>query len=204
MSESIDQVKKRLRREAKATRAAAAAAVTDAASRVCRRLFEAIDSGTLDLPKGAPVSAYWPIGDEVDPRPIMARLVERGHPVGLPVMMEFGKPLVFRAWQPGQALTQAEFGLREPGRGAGEVVPQLLLVPLLAFDRAGYRLGYGGGFYDRTLALLAPDGARSVGLAYAGQELPDVPRDENDVPLDWLVTEEELLAIRGPVVESTA
>jgi 5-formyltetrahydrofolate cyclo-ligase len=192
----IDDEKRRLRAEAKRRRAAAAAAAPGAGEALCRRLIAALDQGTMALARGAAVSAYWPKGDELDPRPAMSALVARGHPIGLPVVAAQAAPLVFRRWAPGDRLEPAGFGLYEPAGDRPELTPELLLVPLLAFDRSGTRLGYGGGFYDRTLAGLQSGGrALAVGIAYAGQELPELPRGSRDRALDWIVTEGETIAI---------
>lgn len=136
------------------------------------------------------------MGSELDPRPLMQALDGRGHGLALPVVAGAGRPLVFRAWTPGDPLRPAAFNTREPSPDKAEVTPRVVLVPLLAFDRAGYRLGYGGGFYDRTLAGLRAAGtALAVGLAFAGQEVESVPRDVNDRRLDWIVTEAEAIRI---------
>jgi 5-formyltetrahydrofolate cyclo-ligase len=194
----IDDEKKRLRAEAKRRRAAAAAAASGVGEALCRHLIAALDQGTIPLAQGAAVSAYWPKGDELDPRPAMAALVARGHPIGLPVVVAQAAPLVFRRWAPGDRLEPAGFGLRVPAADRPEVTPELLLVPLLAFDRSGTRLGYGGGFYDRTLARLQSAGRPlAVGIAYAGQELPELPRGPRDRALDWILTEGETIAIGG-------
>jgi 5-formyltetrahydrofolate cyclo-ligase len=145
---------------------------------------------------GTTVSAYWPLDDEFDPRPLFMALHARGHPIGLPVVAGRGRPLLFRQWLPDMELVHGTFRVMTPPTDAPEVVPDLLLVPLLAFDRAGYRLGYGGGFYDRTIARLrAERAALAVGVAFAAQEVPAVPRDDTDQPLDWIVTEREALRV---------
>lgn len=179
--------KRKLRETARARRAAIDAALRASAARaVARHVLDAVP-----IPKGAVVSGYWPIGDELDIRPLLAALDRRGHPLCLPVVTGRGQPLVFRAWRPGDALTPAPFGTRVPPEDAPERVPHALLVPLLAFDKAGYRLGYGGGFYDRTLARLrASDPATlAVGVAFAAQEVAAVPHAATDERLDWIVTE---------------
>jgi 5-formyltetrahydrofolate cyclo-ligase len=136
------------------------------------------------------ISGYWPLGDEIDPRPLLQALAGRGLPLALPAIRAAGEPLDFRAWRPGDALRPARFGTREPLPEAPLVQPGLLLVPLLAFDAAGYRLGYGGGFYDRSLALLRRTGdILAVGLAYAAQQVAAVPREATDQALDLVVTE---------------
>lgn len=139
---------------------------------------------------GAVVSFYWPMGDEADPRALAARLAARGHALALPVTVKKGAPLVFRAWREGDRLIVHAFGMHEPVATAPEVKPDVLLVPLLAFDARGHRLGYGGGFYDRTLAAL--DIKLAIGIAYAGQETETLPIHERDHPLDMVVTERGL------------
>jgi len=148
------------------------------------------------FPAGCPVSAYWPMGTEIDPRPLIEALFGRGHTIGLPVTVGRGTALVFRSWVPGLALVSGGFGTQIPGPAQPALVPEVLLVPLLAFDRCGFRLGYGGGFYDRTLAALRAAGpVRALGLAYAGQEVTKVPRDTHDQGLDWIVTESEAIEV---------
>lgn len=152
----------------------------------------------LKPPQGATVSGYWPFGGELDPRPLMERLYAGGHVLALPVIAGRGLPLIFRRWQPGQALEAGAHGIPVPGPAVAEIVPRLLLVPLLAFDRDGYRLGYGGGYYDRTLARLKAEGeALAVGLAFAAQEVDAVPHEGQDQRLDWIVTEREAIALEG-------
>lgn len=141
-------------------------------------------------PLGAAVAGYWPMGDEVDIRPLLAALAERKHPLALPVTPPRGQPLLFRRWKPGDALRPGPLGTSYPAEGE-EVRPDWLLVPLLAFDRAGRRLGYGGGYYDRTLAALP--GAVAVGCAHAVQEMPEVPAGPGDVRLPWVATENEAI-----------
>jgi 5-formyltetrahydrofolate cyclo-ligase len=183
---SLAERKRALRRTAKARRAEAAAAAPEAGRALARHLQVRV----VPAP-GAPLAGYWPMGDEIDPVPALEAFYEAGHPIGLPVMPGPAQPLRFRAWRPGDALVDGGFGTRVPAPGAAEIVPRLLLVPLLAFDRAGYRLGYGGGFYDRTLAALrARDrGVLAVGVGYRAQEVDAVPRDANDQRLDLIVTE---------------
>jgi 5-formyltetrahydrofolate cyclo-ligase len=189
MTTTLDEQKRRLRAVAKTRRAAAqageGAAGEGAAEAVSRNLRAAVP-----LPANAVVSAYWPMGSELDPRPLMRELQGAGHQIALPVVLEANQPLVFRAWSPGDDLEPAAFNTQIPSADKPELTPGVVLAPLLAFDRRGYRLGYGGGFYDRTLDILRNCGeVLAIGLAYAGQEVPAVPHDPNDKRLDWIVTE---------------
>jgi len=146
-------------------------------------------------PKGAIIAGYWPMGDEMDPRPLMLALASRGHAMALPVTPPRGQPLAFRAWAPGAILRHGPMGTSEPFAGE-ELRPDVLLVPLLAFDRAGRRLGYGGGYYDRTLAALL--GAKAIGIAYAGQEMPEVPAGPQDMRLPLIATEDSVIICGDP------
>ena len=142
------------------------------------------------LPEGAIVSAYWPMGDELDPRPLIQQLHAKGVSICLPVVVGKGLALAFRRWTPATRFVPGGFKTEVPEPSAPEVVPSVLLVPLLAFDLAGYRLGYGGGFYDRTLTKLRAAGRiTAIGFAYEGQLVDAVPRAEYDQPLDAILTE---------------
>ena len=148
--------------------------------------------------RDAVVSGYHPTGSELDPRPLLAMLRSQGHEIALPVVLERGAPLIFRAWREGNAMSEGAFGVREPLPEASEVKPDVLLVPMLAFDRRGFRLGYGGGFFDRTLASLRQDGAPiAIGIAFAAQEVDRVPVAEYDQPLNWIITEREAIETGG-------
>lgn len=139
---------------------------------------------------GTVVSGYWPIRDEIDPRPLLLVLHGRGCLCALPTVSDLDQPLVFRRWTPDAVLAPGRFGVMEPGPKADVLDPAVLLVPLLAFDAAGFRLGYGAGFYDRSLKALRTKGpVVAIGLAFAGQEVTAVPHDDDDEPLDWLVSE---------------
>lgn len=135
------------------------------------------------------VSAFYPIGDELDPMPLLERLLGEGYGVCLPVMAGKGLPLVFRAWKPGDPLNEVTWGIKEPLAAAPVIEPDIVLAALLAFDDRGYRLGYGGGFYDRTIARLKTiKPAVVIGLAYDELRVDAVPHNDYDQPVDWILT----------------
>ncbi len=137
---------------------------------------------------GAPVAGYAAMRTEIDPAAALEAASRQG-PVALPVIVASGQPLRFRRWHPGRAMERGTFGAMIPAAGDW-VVPQVLVVPLVAFTRTGGRLGYGGGFYDRTLAALrAERPTLAIGFAYAAQQAPDLPLEGTDEPLDLIVTE---------------
>lgn len=181
---NLTALKADLRRRALAARQSAHEAAPDAGERLVQHFPFQL------LAPGAVVSGYWPLPGEIDPRPLMQAFAKRGARLALPVIVAPGSALVFRAWQAGDVLEPRAFGLMEPRESAAELVPDILLVPLLAIDPDGNRLGFGQGYYDRTLAGLRADGAPlAVGLAYEAQLVAAVPVDEFDQPLDWTVTE---------------
>ena len=137
---------------------------------------------------GRVISGYWPIRTEIDPRPALHELAG-DYDLCLPVVEGRGQPLTFRRWAPGMALVPGAFGAKIPEIDE-KLVPDILIVPLAAFDEAGYRLGYGGGFYDRTLQKLRAVGPRTaIGFAYDIQKCGAVPREATDQRLDLIVTE---------------
>lgn len=139
---------------------------------------------------GRPLAGYMAMRTEIDPAEAMAA---HTGPVGVPVILGPGQPLKFREWTPGCALVEGEFGARIPAEGAW-IEPEVVVVPLVGWDRRGYRLGYGGGFYDRTLELLrARRPTLAIGFAFAAQELPEVPIEPTDQRLDAIVTEAGVL-----------
>lgn len=197
-SRDIVQQKAALRADMRAGRKALidskASFRADAAARVVDHFFLQID-----IAAGVAVSAFWPLADEFDTRPLLAALHERGHACLLPTVVARRAPLIFRQWTPQSRLTPGSFGVLEPAADAPEHRPALLLVPLLAFDAHGFRLGYGGGYYDRTLAALRAGEPRAtaVGLAFSAQEVDEVPRDASDEPLDCLLSETGLKRFDG-------
>jgi 5-formyltetrahydrofolate cyclo-ligase len=135
------------------------------------------------------VSGFCAIGDEIDPLALLTKLSTDGHRVCLPVMQGKGLPLLFRTWNPGDPMKTTIWGIAEPLPTASRVEPDVLLVPLLAFDSMGYRLGYGGGFYDRTLAeLRVRKPVIAIGLAFDEQRVDSVPHVDYDQRLDWVLT----------------
>jgi 5-formyltetrahydrofolate cyclo-ligase len=162
---------------------------------------EALLAHGLDLCRRLPhgvVSGYLPIRNELDPQPLMRALAAQGCRLALPVIVTKWAPLTFRAWSLGDVLVEAEFGLREPAADAPEVQPDLLLVPLAAYDAEGFRIGYGGGYYDRTLALYrACRKVNAIGIAYREQEVPVFAHEPHDQRLDYLLSPDGLLSF-GP------
>ncbi|MBC58150.1 MAG: 5-formyltetrahydrofolate cyclo-ligase [Confluentimicrobium sp.] len=145
---------------------------------------------------GRVVSGYMPIRTEASPLPAMLGMIGLS-PVTVPVIQGEGLPLIFREWRPDSAMIDGPFGALVPADG-DFLAPQVLIVPLLAFDRRGYRLGYGGGYYDRTLQALRASGpVLAIGFAYAAQEMAEVPTEDTDQPLDMVVTEAGALALAG-------
>lgn len=181
---TVESEKNRLRQMALATRERLAAGLPDAGARI------AAHAGALDLAGGGPVAGYWPMRHEADPRPLMEALAARGVALALPVVVREREPLAFRAYAPGDALESGPFGTRAPAPGMPDVVPAHILVPLLAFDATGARLGYGAGYYDRTLrALRRAGGVFAVGVAFSGQEVAALPCGPHDERLDAVITE---------------
>lgn len=144
--------------------------------------------------RGVPLSGYMPIRTEIDPLPAMAEAAAHG-PVCVPVIRGAGQPLSFSRWEPGAAMTEGPFGAQIPAI-EDFLVPEILIVPLVAFDLNGGRLGYGGGFYDRTLERLRSAGPTlAIGFAYEAQQADDLPLEPTDQPLDMLVTEHRVLSL---------
>ncbi|MSP50397.1 MAG: 5-formyltetrahydrofolate cyclo-ligase [Alphaproteobacteria bacterium] len=139
---------------------------------------------------GAAVSGFYPMPPEIDVLPTLAWFAGRGHKVALPVVVGRKQPLIFRAWSPGTPIERGGLGIPFPSAESPEIVPEILMVPLLAFDRRGFRLGYGGGYYDRTLADLRARGpVLAIGVGFAFQEVEAVPDAPDDQPVDAIATE---------------
>lgn len=152
-----------------------------------------IENFPLELAKLSPVAGYWPVGTEIDDRPLLAALAKAGRTVALPRMETRAGPARFLAWMGTEPLSADAFGVPAPPATGADLAPRLILVPLLAFDRAGRRLGQGGGHYDRIISLYRAHGAVAAGLAYAEQEMGQVPAGAHDAYLDWVITPMEAI-----------
>jgi 5-formyltetrahydrofolate cyclo-ligase len=192
-SASTDASKTELRRDAAARRDSLAAEVRQAAAEAiaARKFPLAVTSGLI-------VSGFMPMKSEISPLPLMRKLAGAGATLALPVIAGRGKPLTMRAWRWNEPLAAGQWGIREPKPDAMEVEPDILLVPLLAFDRSGHRIGYGAGYYDLTIARLrARKPVTAIGLAFAAQEVSAVPTTPHDERLDLVLTENEAIAFKG-------
>jgi 5-formyltetrahydrofolate cyclo-ligase len=189
---TISDAKQALRVSARARRRVAHESGATQAAYALIRLFQR----HVTVAPDAVVSGYWPAGSEFDVRPLMGDLVQRGHTVALPVVVARDAPLAFRAWRPGDPLVKGN-GAMVPSESASLCEPDLLLVPLVGFDRSLVRLGQGGGYYDRTLpALRAARPIVALGIAYAVQELPSIPTAPYDQKLDAVLTETGVIEAR--------
>jgi 5-formyltetrahydrofolate cyclo-ligase len=186
---SLADLKAELRRQALARRDALPAAErARAAEAIAARAFP------LVLEPGAVVSGFMPMRSEINPLPLLRKLAAAGARLVLPVVAGRGQPLVMRAWAFGEPLLEGVWGIRQPSPQAPEAAPDIFVVPLLAFDRAGHRIGYGAGYYDMTIAAArARRPVHAVGIAYAAQEIAAVPAGPGDEPLDLVLTEREVI-----------
>ena len=151
----------------------------------------------LAIAPGTVVSGFMPIKSEINPLPLMRKLAGQGARLALPAIAGRGQPLIMRAWEYGAPLQSGQWGIREPPPDAPTVDPDILLVPLAAFDRAGRRIGYGAGYYDMTIAgLRAGKKIAAIGLAFAAQEIAEVPVTPRDERLDLVLTEREIIDLR--------
>ena len=185
--------KAQLRTAALALRDALPAAVRQAAAEaIAGRAFP------VTIKPGMIVSGFSPMKTEINPLPLMRKLADTGAQLALPAIAGRGKPLIMRAWTFGDPFKAGQWGIREPLPGARQVDPDILIVPLACFDRAGHRIGYGAGYYDMTInALRAKKQVVAVGIAFAAQEIPQVPATERDARLDLVLTERETIDFRG-------
>jgi 5-formyltetrahydrofolate cyclo-ligase len=159
--------------------------------------FVASRAFPIDVPRGAVVSGFMPMKSEINPLPLLKRLAAGGATLALPVVAGRGKPLIMRAWEFGAPLDQGVWGIRQPKAESPEVDPDILIVPLAAFDRRGHRIGYGAGYFDMTINRLRRlKSITAIGIAFAVQEIPRVPATERDEPLDLVLTEREIIDCR--------
>jgi len=184
--------KSELRRASLAKRDALPAQIcADAANAIAGRIFP------VPIPAGAVVSGYSPMKSELNPVPLMRKLSDVGAQLALPVVQGRGRPLVMRAWTFGAPLASGVWGIREPTADAPEVFPDIMLVPLAAFDRSGHRIGYGAGYYDMTIMRIrAMKHVTAIGLAFAAQEADRIPAEPHDAPLDLVLTERKIIDFR--------
>lgn len=183
--------KNHLRDEARGRRAVLAVECPDFAARV------AAHTEALAIPRGSVVGAYVAMAGEADPHLILKKLAAADCTFAFPRVVAKRRPLEFHHWKPSCELVKSAFGVLEPASDWPRAQPSVLLVPMLAFDADGYRLGYGGGFYDMTLgALRATGDIRAIGVAFAGQEVTALPHEAHDQKLDMIVTEEGVRAVR--------
>ena len=194
-SSSIADAKAAIRREALARRNGLPADVRAAAAQAIaeRRLPLAVAADAI-------VSGFMPLKSEINPIPLMRRLADAGAQLALPAIAGRGQPLTMRAFSFsfGQPLASGVWGIREPGADAREVFPDIVIVPLLAFDRSGHRVGYGAGYYDMTITRLrARKPIVAVGIAFAVQEIARAPTTARDAPLDLVLTEHEVIDCRA-------
>lgn len=184
MLDDLAAAKSELRRRAEAERSLLHAGGTDAGARI------AANFSAVPIPAASIVGAYVPIRSEADCLILVRRLREAGHKIALPRIQAKNRPLHFHEWPAGKTPIEGSYRVPEPAPGWPEAVPSIVLVPLLAFDASGHRIGYGGGYYDRTLrALRAAGPVLAVGIAFAGQKMDALPADSGDQKLDWVVTE---------------
>ncbi len=182
--------KPELRLQARARRARLALSQPDYALQLSRF------ADVLALPLGAIVAGYMALPDEADPSLLLENLAARGHEICFPRVREKAHPLDFHVRIGGEEMVRGAFNIPEPRPHWPRATPDVLLVPLLAFDTRGNRLGYGGGYYDRTLAHLRREKAiTAIGVAFAGQRMEKVPANAGDQPLDAILSEQGLLHI---------
>ena len=154
----------------------------------------------IPLPRHGVIAGYTPLNHEADPGALLGEAQRRGYRTCLPRVAKRASPLIFLQWAPGDPLAEGAHGTKEPMAGRPELTPDIIIVPMLSFDPSGWRLGYGGGYYDRTLAALRAAGRQvlAVGLAYAEQGTDRLPADPHDQRLDWIVTERGAISFANP------
>jgi len=190
---TIAETKKKLRQDALDKRGKLAASRDNdaAAARLMNYFLK-----TFAPEEGTPIAAYWPYRDEIDVRPLLEKLDSLGCNCLLPVVRGRNEALQFHQWKPGDELEASRFGVLEPSKFHPSASPEIVVLPMLAFDRNGYRLGYGGGYYDMTLAALRTKGnLLAIGVAYQEQEIDDIPVEPHDQKVDAVVTDRSVFHI---------
>jgi len=189
----VSKTKSELRTEALAKRDGLSVDHRAAAAQAIAR-----HAGCVELSAGTIVAGFSAIRSEIDASALMQAFGARGASLALPVAVERNQPLIFRAWTKETRLVRGMYGIFEPSSDAEDVEPDIVLVPLAAFDRRGHRIGYGGGYYDRTLSHLRKSKkVVAIGVAFAVQEIDDAMRDAHDEPLDLVLTENEIIDLRS-------
>jgi len=191
-----------LRNEMKRRRAAFALAAPLAGDILAEIACEVLDEGQNWPETDAVIAGYWPIQSEINPFPLLQIFEERGYPLALPCLVAEGEgyQMIFRRFTLGDDLVAGPFGIHQPSDEADEIAPDVVLMPLLAFDAQGGRLGYGGGYYDRALARLrAQKDVRGYGVAFSGQQLDEIPFEVHDQPLDGIFTDKSVIEARSTV-----
>ena len=191
-----------LRNEMKRRRAAFAQGSPLAGDMLAEIACDALDERREWPDKDAIIAGYWPIQSEINPFPLLQIFEERGYGLALPCLMEEGEGfrMIFRRFSLGDDLVSGPFDIHQPADDADEIAPDMVLLPLLAFDEQGWRLGYGGGYYDRVLARLrAQKDVKGYGIVFSGQQFAEIPFEVHDKPLDGLFTEQGVIPLRSKV-----
>jgi 5-formyltetrahydrofolate cyclo-ligase len=191
-----------LRNEMKRRRAAFAQGSPLAGDMLAEIACDALNERREWPDKDAIIAGYWPIQSEINPFPLLQIFEERGYGLALPCLMEEGEGfrMIFRRFSLGDDLVSGPFDIHQPAGDADEIAPDMVLLPLLAFDEQGWRLGYGGGYYDRVLARLrAQKDVKGYGIAFSGQQLAEIPFEVHDQPLDGIFTDQGVISVRSTV-----
>jgi 5-formyltetrahydrofolate cyclo-ligase len=191
-----------LRNEMKRRRAAFAQGSPLAGDMLAEIACDALNERREWPDKDAIIAGYWPIQSEINPFPLLQIFEERGYGLALPCLVAEGEGfrMIFRRFSLGDDLVSGPFDIHQPADDADEIAPDMVLLPLLAFDEQGWRLGYGGGYYDRVLARLrAQKDVKGYGIAFSGQQLAEIPFEVHDQPLDGIFTEQGVIQVRSKV-----
>ncbi|HTM81071.1 5-formyltetrahydrofolate cyclo-ligase [Asticcacaulis sp.] len=191
-----------LRNEMKRRRAAFAQGSPLAGDMLAEIALDHLDARRQWPAKDVVIGGYWPIQSEINPFPLMQVFKERGYALALPCLVAEGEEfhMIFRRFSLGDDLVSGPFDIHQPADDADEIAPDLVLLPLLAFDEQGWRLGYGGGYYDRVLVRLrAQKDMKAYGVAFSGQQLAEVPFEVHDQPLDGIFTDQSVIHVRSKV-----